>query len=259
MSRELFANLETQYGLPANLLNAVMQAESMGNTRAVSPKGARGAFQFMPETAKQYGVNVNDLTSSATGAARMYADLLKQNSGDLPKALAGYNWGIGNVQRKGMDNMPTETRNYIQKVTANMGKPQTQGRDYSAELFGDEPAKQSAGRDYSAELFGAAAPEPDAKAPEHTEGRFTGEGVLRGIYDPFTGLAQGAYNLMPKSVQKAGDRLNDYIADKTGMLPKIGPKGFNRAIAENEAEHIGRLGKLAGACAIACFLNGHGR
>lgn len=100
-----------------------MQQESGGNTRAVSPKGARGAFQFMPATAKQYGVNVDDLTSSATGAAKMYSDLLKQSGGDLSKALAGYNWGQGNVQRKGMDNMPAETKNYIQKVTANM-KPQ---------------------------------------------------------------------------------------------------------------------------------------
>lgn len=117
---KLFNDLEAQHGLPSGLLNAVMKQESGGNTRAVSPKGARGAFQFMPATAKQYGVDVNDLTSSAKGAAKMYADLLKQNGGDLPKALAGYNWGQGNVQRNGMDKMPTETRQYIQKVTANM-------------------------------------------------------------------------------------------------------------------------------------------
>lgn len=120
---KLFNDLEAEHGLPNGLLNAVMKQESGGNTRAVSPKGARGAFQFMPATAKQYGVNVDDLTSSATGAAKMYADLLKQNGGDLNKALAGYNWGQGNVQRNGMDKMPAETRQYIQKVTANM-KPQ---------------------------------------------------------------------------------------------------------------------------------------
>lgn len=117
---KLFNDLEAQHGLPSGLLDAVMKQESGGNTRAVSPKGARGAFQFMPATAKQYGVNVDDLASSAIGAAKMYADLLKQNGGDLNKALAGYNWGQGNVERKGMANLPGETKNYIQKVTANM-------------------------------------------------------------------------------------------------------------------------------------------
>lgn len=83
------------------------------------------------------------------------------------------------------------------------------------------------------------------KAPgkqEATKGTFAGEGVLRGVYDPFTGLAQGAYNLLPKGVQKAGDRLNDFIADKTGLVPKIGPEGFNQAIATNEADYQQRRG-----------------
>lgn len=131
---KLFNELEAQHGLPNGLLKAVMQQESGGNTRAVSPKGARGAFQFMPATAKQYGVDVNDLTSSAKGAAKMYADLLNQNNGDLNKALAGYNWGQGNVQRKGLDAMPVETKQYIQKVTANM-QPQID----KSKIVWDEP------------------------------------------------------------------------------------------------------------------------
>lgn len=81
-----------------------------------------------------------------------------------------------------------------------------------------------------------------AKPEVPAKGTFVGEGVLRGAYDPFTGLAQGAYNLLPRGIQKAGDRLNDFIADKTGMLPKIGPKGFNQAIADNEADYSQRQG-----------------
>lgn len=91
----------------------------------------------------------------------------------------------------------------------------------------------------------------DVPAPKK-QGTFAGEGVLRGLYDPFTGLAQGAYNLLPKGVQKAGDRLNDFIADKTGLMPKIGPEGFNQAIAGNEADYQQRrgggldIGRIAG-------------
>ena len=74
------------------------------------------------------------------------------------------------------------------------------------------------------------------------KGTRTGEGILRGMYDPFTGLAQDAYNMLPKSVQTAGDRLNDYLADKTGLLPKIGDSGFNEAINQNEADYQARRG-----------------
>ena len=116
-----FAKLEQKYGLPAGVLNAVMMAESNGVPGQTSRAGAQGYFQFMPETAKQYKVKVNDLNSEADGAARLLRDLLKSSNGDLQTALAGYNWGIGNVQRQGMGNMPAETRNYIPKVLSLMG------------------------------------------------------------------------------------------------------------------------------------------
>lgn len=93
--------------------------------------------------------------------------------------------------------------------------------------------------------------EDDAPTPTK-KGTFAGEGVLRGLYDPFTGLAQGAYNMLPKVVQNAGDRLNDFIADKTGLMPKIGPEGFNQAISTNEADYHQRrgggldIGRIAG-------------
>ena len=117
---DLLASLESKYQLPSGLLNAVMRQESGGNVNAVSPKGAKGAFQFMPATAKQYGVDTTDLNSSADGAARMYSDLLKAHNGDLDKALASYNYGQGNVAKHGMNNLPKETQDYIAKVKAKM-------------------------------------------------------------------------------------------------------------------------------------------
>lgn len=118
--------LEQQHGLPSGLLQSVMAAESAGNVNAVSPKGAQGLFQFMPETAKAYGINPLDPQQAAVGAARMYGDLSKQYSGDVPSMLAAYNWGSGNLAKKGMQNAPQETRDYISKVQTGMGKQYAQ-------------------------------------------------------------------------------------------------------------------------------------
>jgi hypothetical protein len=117
----LLQTLGQQNNLPAGLLPAVLNTESGMNPNAISPKGAQGIAQFMPQTAAQYGVNPNDPRSSAQGAAKMLGDLLKQTGGNVDKTLADWNWGQGNVARKGMENMPAETRGFIQKVKTGMG------------------------------------------------------------------------------------------------------------------------------------------
>ena len=112
-----FADLEKQYGLPAGMLSKIMQIESHGNPNAVNPKsGAMGAFQFMPDTAKEYGVtNPFDKNQSATGAAKFLSDLSNHYNGDVDKMLAGYNWGMSNVDKKGMGSLPPETTDYLSK------------------------------------------------------------------------------------------------------------------------------------------------
>jgi len=57
---------------------------------------------------------------AAAAAAKYLSQLLKANNGDLSKALASYNWGLGNVQKHGMALMPQETRNYVPRVLSNM-------------------------------------------------------------------------------------------------------------------------------------------
>ncbi|EPB2217833.1 transglycosylase SLT domain-containing protein [Klebsiella pneumoniae] len=118
-----FGSLEGKYGLPAGLLSSVAATESGGDPFAVSPKGAKGPFQFMDGTARDLGLkgmDVYDPHKSADAAARYLRYLLDATGGDLEKALASYNWGLGNVQKKGMDNLPSETRNYVPKVMAGM-------------------------------------------------------------------------------------------------------------------------------------------
>lgn len=116
-SAGLFSNLEKQYGLPAGLLDRMWNQESGRGKNMLSPKGAMGHFQFMPGTAKQYGVSdPNDLTQSATGAAKYLRDLMGMFGGDINRAVAAYNWGPGNVQRYGLGAAPSETRQYLKNV-----------------------------------------------------------------------------------------------------------------------------------------------
>lgn len=129
----------TREGVP-NQLAAVIQVESGGNPRALSPKGARGLWQLMPDTARRYGLRVDDqlderldLEKSTATAARYLRDLYAQ-FGSWPLALAAYNTGEQNLERaidharsrdfvilSALGYLPLETRNYVPSVLAAMG------------------------------------------------------------------------------------------------------------------------------------------
>lgn len=120
------SKLEETFGLPAGLLRSMVITESGGDTQAVSKAGAKGPFQFMPGTAKDFGLvgdDVFDPEKSAHAAARYMSQLLKMFDGDLGKALAAYNWGQGNVERKGLGAAPQQTREYVPKVLSNLPQP----------------------------------------------------------------------------------------------------------------------------------------
>lgn len=120
------SKLEETFGLPAGLLRSMVITESGGDTQAVSKAGAKGPFQFMPGTAKDFGLvgdDVFDPEKSARAAARYMSQLLKMFDGDLGKALAAYNWGQGNVERKGLGVAPQETREYVPRVLSNLPQP----------------------------------------------------------------------------------------------------------------------------------------
>ena len=118
----ILPQLEQQHGLPPGLLQAVMKEESGGNPKAVSPVGAQGAFQFMPATAKEFGVNAFDPMSSAQGAAKKLGGEYKAAGGDLDKTLAAWNRGEGNIAKNPQN--PPATDKFIAAVKQGMGQPQ---------------------------------------------------------------------------------------------------------------------------------------
>lgn len=119
VSNGLFSNLENKYNLPSGLLDKVWKTESGRGKNMKSSKGALGHFQFMPDTAKEFGLkNPFDLEESADAAARKYQGLLKRYRGDTRMAAAAYNWGEGNIAdwQAGKKALPSETQNYMNVI-----------------------------------------------------------------------------------------------------------------------------------------------
>jgi soluble lytic murein transglycosylase-like protein len=79
-----------------------------------------GIAQFMPATAKDLGVDPLDPIASIDKSGG-YLRRLYDSLGSWDKALAAYNWGIGNVKRKGLVNAPTETRLYVSQILSDVG------------------------------------------------------------------------------------------------------------------------------------------
>lgn len=87
-----------RYGVDARILRAICFVESRYRVNVVSPKGARGPMQIMPDTAARYGLrDPHDPEQAIDAAARYFRDLLKKFGGRVDLALAAYNAGEGTV------------------------------------------------------------------------------------------------------------------------------------------------------------------
>lgn len=118
------AAAEDRAGLPRDLLARLLYQESRyradiinGTTR--SPVGALGIAQFMPATAAEMGIDPLNTMQAIDGAAR-YLARLYGSFGTWAEALAAYNWGAGNVRRKGLAVAPRETRLYYSQILADV-------------------------------------------------------------------------------------------------------------------------------------------
>jgi soluble lytic murein transglycosylase-like protein len=106
-----------EQAVPAELLHSVIQVESNYNPGAVSPKGAQGLMQLMPDTARRFGVPDSfDPVENIQGGAKYLKYLLDLYKGDYPRALAAYNAGEKAVAKFGGIPPYSETQNYVTQV-----------------------------------------------------------------------------------------------------------------------------------------------
>jgi soluble lytic murein transglycosylase-like protein len=95
----LISESANRYGIDARVLRVVCFLESRFRPGVISPKGARGPMQFMPETAQRYGLqNPHDPKAAIDAAAHYLRDLLMKFGGRVDLALAAYNAGEGTVE-----------------------------------------------------------------------------------------------------------------------------------------------------------------
>jgi soluble lytic murein transglycosylase-like protein len=114
---DLIQTAAARYGVDAELVRAVIKAESDFNSVARSRKGAMGLMQLMPETARLHKVaDAYDPSANVEGGVRHLRMLLDRYQGDLELTLAAYNAGSAAVEKHGGIPPFAETRDYVRRV-----------------------------------------------------------------------------------------------------------------------------------------------
>lgn len=113
-----------KYDVPPELIHSIIRAESNYDFQAISPKGAAGLMQLMPETAKVYRVeDVFDPLENIEGGVRYLNDLIKLFNRNTGLVLAAYNAGQEAVKKYGGIPPYPETRDYIHRVMESYQRP----------------------------------------------------------------------------------------------------------------------------------------
>jgi soluble lytic murein transglycosylase-like protein len=116
---DIVGEAAAKYHLDPRMIKAVMQAESAFNAMAVSPVGALGLMQLMPDVAAELGVSDPlDPRQNIMAGAKYLKQLLDSHNGNVRLALASYNAGPGNVAKYRAIPPFRETRDYVKRVTA---------------------------------------------------------------------------------------------------------------------------------------------
>lgn len=257
----LYASLEEKYKLPKGLLSSVEMTESGGDSSAVSPKGAKGNFQFMPDTAKAYNVDVGDKVSSAHGAARYLSDLINEY-GSVQAAIAHYNGGTksGKAIVAGKEAPYEETRNYLKKVNSRLSVD-PEDRDSSVTV-------ESAPDIYKSGATPIAEDRENLDTSNMSNQELFGRGVLQSGKTTATGVGQ-ALDLPAQFLEKKlkGTAIGDVISQfgqKLGLptaeeAAAQRPEEIRRLREESQAitsTPAGAAGNIAGDIGQALVLPG---
>lgn len=181
--RDYLTQQATKLQIPPDLALAITHTESGGRMGAISPKGATGFFQLMPETAKELGVDPSDPFQNIDGGLRYFKQQYDAHGGDVRLALAAYNAGPDAVARAG-GKVPAipETQDYVMKVLQawQKGIP-TAPQAARAVQATPPPAAATAGM--MAPSTAAGEPAPPAPPPRSL--------IEQTLVDPMTGFGKG--------------------------------------------------------------------
>ena len=114
--KEMVRSAAARSGLPGAFVESVAKAESAFDPKAVSPKGAIGVMQLMPETARSLGADPRDPEQNIDAGTRLLRELLIKYDGDVAKALSAYNAGEKAVDRYQGIPPYSETQRYVNRV-----------------------------------------------------------------------------------------------------------------------------------------------
>ena len=114
---EVISSISDRHHIDPDFVNSVIHAESGFNQRAVSPKGAQGLMQLMPQTANQLGVaDAFNPSDNVEGGTRYLRELLEKYDFNVVKALAAYNAGPQRVEQYRGVPPYAETRAYVARI-----------------------------------------------------------------------------------------------------------------------------------------------
>ena len=132
---EIVEKAANENRLDPDFIHAVIRAESDGRSTSISPKGAQGLMQLMPQTAMKLGVkNSFDPTENVNAGTRYLRELLARYHNDPIRALAAYNAGAGRVEQYHGVPPYRETRAYVASII----------RDFNRRKLEEERAAKSA-------------------------------------------------------------------------------------------------------------------
>jgi hypothetical protein len=229
-------------GQSDGLANRVEWQESRGNQGAVSPRGAFGVMQLMPDTARDPGFGVAPLDPNAPDpevenrrVGRDYLNaMLERYGGDQEAALAAYNWGPGRADRwvasgKGRGRLPRETQGYLNNILGDdeQATVASASQPYRlSEPIGEEqPAQPMAAPQQPAQggiplppgFKKVGAPRPPAEPALQTPPLPADGGITESMADPATMPPEKP---LPKELswgETADDVMRNYLSKTVGM------------------------------------------